>query len=89
MGYSNQFGQKMFRNGEYIMSLFIVEFLFGLRVSDLLSLTWNQILSEEEFVIFEKKTDKRRVIRINAAFQDTLRIVSMLLESRMIKSSVS
>lgn len=46
-----------------------MEFLFGLRVSDLLSLTWDQILSEEEFVFFEKKTDKRRVIRINAAFQ--------------------
>ncbi len=62
--------RKLFRNGEYRMSLFIgCGIFFGLRVSDLLSLTWNQILSEEEFVIFEKKTDKRRVIRINAAFQ--------------------
>lgn len=52
------------------MSLFIgCGIFFGLRVSDLLSLTWNQILTGEEFIIYEKKTDKRRVIRINAGFR--------------------
>ena len=62
--------RKLYRNGHYRMSLFIgCGIFFGLRVSDLLSLTWNQILNGEEFVIYEKKTDKRRVIRINAGFQ--------------------
>ena len=62
--------RKLFRNGDYRMSLFIgCGIFFGLRVSDLLTLSWNQILSGDEFVIFEKKTDKRRVIRINEGFK--------------------
>ncbi len=62
--------RKLFRNGDYRMSLFIgCGIFFGLRVSDLLTLRWNQILSGDEFVIFEKKTDKRRVIRINEGFK--------------------
>ena len=62
--------RKLYRNGDYRMSLFIgCGAFFGLRVSDLLSLSWNQILTGEEFVVYEKKTDKRRVIRINAGFQ--------------------
>ena len=62
--------RKLYRNGDYRMRLFIgCGIFFGLRVSDLLSLTWSQILTGEEFVVYEKKTDKRRVIRINAGFQ--------------------
>ena len=62
--------RKLFRNGNYRMSLFIgCGIFFGLRVSDLLTLSWNQILSGDEFVIFEKKTDKRRVIRMNEGFK--------------------
>ena len=62
--------RKLYRNKEYRMSLFIgCGIFFGLRVSDLLTLSWNQILSGDEFVIFEKKTDKRRVIRINEGFK--------------------
>ena len=62
--------RKLYRNGDYRMSLLIgCGIFFGLRVSDLLTLSWNQILSGDEFVIFEKKTDKRRVIRINEGFK--------------------
>lgn len=62
--------RKLFRNGDYRMSLFIgCGIFFGLRVSDLLTLSWNQILGGDEFVIYEKKTDKRRVIRINEGFK--------------------
>lgn len=62
--------RKLYRNGDYRMSLFIgCGAFFGLRVSDLLSLTWNQILTGEEFAIYEQKTGKRRVIRINTGFQ--------------------
>lgn len=62
--------RKLFRNGDYRMSLFIgCGIFFGLRVSDLLTLSWNQILGGNEFVIYEKKTDKRRVIRINEGFK--------------------
>lgn len=37
----------------------------GLRISDLLSLTWNDCLSTEPITIVEQKTGKARKIRIN------------------------
>lgn len=62
--------RKLYRNGDYRMSLFIgCGIFFGLRVSDLLSLAWNQILGDDEFVLYEKKTNKRRIIRINEGFK--------------------
>ncbi len=62
--------RKLYRNGDYRMSLFVgCGIFFGLRVSDLLSLTWSKILGEDEFVLYEKKTNKRRVIHINSGFQ--------------------
>lgn len=62
--------RKLYRKGDYRMSLFVgCGIFFGLRVSDLLSLTWSKILGEDEFVLYEKKTNKRRVIRINSGFQ--------------------
>jgi integrase len=62
--------RKLYRHGDYRMSLLVgCGIFFGLRVSDLLSLNWNQILNGDEFIIYEKKTNKRRVIRINTGFQ--------------------
>ncbi len=62
--------RKLYRNGDYRMSLFVgCGIFFGLRVSDLLSLAWNQILGDDEFVLYEKKTNKRRIIRINEGFK--------------------
>ncbi len=62
--------RKLYRNGDFRMSLFIgCGIFFGLRVSDLLPLKWSQILGNDEFVIVEKKTDKRRIIRINGGFK--------------------
>ena len=46
---------------------------FGLRISDLLSLTWKDILSSETFTIKEKKTGKIRTIKINKNFQGHIR----------------
>lgn len=66
--------RKLFRDGDYRMSLLIgCGIFFGLRISDLRSLTWTQILTGEEFSIYEKKTGKRRVIRINKGFQAHIR----------------
>ena len=42
---------------------------FGLRVSDLKRLTWSDILDGNKFVIIEKKTGKRREIKINRGLQ--------------------
>ncbi len=62
--------RKLYRDGNYRMSLLVgCGCFFGLRISDLRQLTWQQILDKDEFVIYEKKTGKRRVIRINKGFQ--------------------
>ena len=62
--------RRLYRDGNYRMSLFVgCASQFGLRVSDLRMLKWNQILNETEFTIIEHKTAKRRTIRINKGFQ--------------------
>lgn len=62
--------RKLFKDGEYRMSLFIgCGSFFGIRVSDLRRLTWNMLLDEDKFTIVEQKTCKRRVVKINADFQ--------------------
>ena len=62
--------RKLYRDGEYRLSLLIgCGSFFGLRVSDLLTLTWSILLDGEKFVVIEKKTGKRREIKINANFQ--------------------
>ena len=59
--------RKLFKDKNYSMSLLIaLGCFFGLRISDILSLRWNQILNVNEFTIIEHKTGKKRTIRINA-----------------------
>ena len=54
------------KDGEHKLSLLIaIGCFWGLRISDILSLRWNQILNADEFTIIEKKTGKSRTIRIN------------------------
>lgn len=62
--------RKLYRDKEYRLSLLIgCGSFFGMRISDLLTLTWAMLLDDEKFVIIEKKTGKRREIRINSNFQ--------------------
>lgn len=62
--------RKLYRDGNYRMSLLIgCGSFFGLRISDLLSLTWSMLLNDDKFTLNEKKTNKRRVVKINADFQ--------------------
>ena len=61
--------RRQYRGGNYRMSLLIgCGFFFGLRISDLLSLKWSDILNKDSFVIWEQKTGKRQEIRINRGF---------------------
>lgn len=39
----------------------------GLRISDLLTLTWGQLLEAEPIVLTEKKTGKKRMLKVNSA----------------------
>lgn len=62
--------RKLYRDEEYRLSLLIgCGSFFGLRISDLLTLTWSMLLDDEKFIVVEKKTGKRREIRINCNFQ--------------------
>lgn len=61
---------RLYRDGDYRMSLLIgCGCFFGLRISDLLSLDWKMLLDDTKFTIIERKTGKRREIRINEGFQ--------------------
>ena len=62
--------RKLAKDGNFKMSLLIALGCFtGLRISDILALRWEQILSTEEFTIIEKKTGKKRVLRLNSQLQ--------------------
>lgn len=66
--------RKLYRDGDIRMSLLIsCGCFFGLRISDLLSLKWEQLLNNNTLVIVEKKTKKRRVIKINSQLQGHIR----------------
>lgn len=62
--------RKLAKDGNYRMSLLVAIGCFtGLRISDILSLRWKQILGVPDFTIIEKKTGKRRTIRLNPELQ--------------------
>ncbi|NDV66399.1 tyrosine-type recombinase/integrase [Bacteroides sp. 224] len=62
--------RRLYADGDYRMSLLIAcGSFFGLRISDLLTLTWGQLLENSTFALNEKKTGKRREIKINPQLQ--------------------
>lgn len=65
---------RLFRDGDYRMSLLVgCGIFFGLRISDLLQLSWGMLLDGDSFTITERKTGKRRTVRINRNFQKHIR----------------
>ena len=51
--------RRLSRDGDYKMSLLIaIGCFWGLRISDILSLRWKDILNVDEFTLQEKKTKK-------------------------------
>lgn len=59
--------RKLYDDKNYRMSLLISFGAFwGLRISDILSLRWNDINNKDAFQLIEKKTQKNRDIKINA-----------------------
>ena len=62
--------RRLYKDGKCRISLLIgCGCFFGLRISDILSLSWDMILEGDSFAINEKKTGKKRVIKINDGFQ--------------------
>lgn len=61
---------KLYRDGDYRISLFVAAgIMLGLRVSDIKRLTWRMLLENDVLVIVEKKTKKRREIKLNKHFK--------------------
>ena len=66
--------RRLYKDGDYRMSLLIGCGSFtGLRISDLLTLTWDMLLLNDHFIVTEKKTGKKRTIKINSDFQKHVR----------------
>lgn len=62
--------RRLYKDGDYRMSLLIgCGAFFGLRISDLLSLSWDTLLDSDSFVLMEQKTGKRRIIKVNGDFR--------------------
>lgn len=62
---------KLERDGNWKFAILISIGIFtGLRISDILSLRWNDILNKESIGITEKKTKKFRNIRLNPQLQE-------------------
>lgn len=65
---------RLFKDGNYRMSLFIATGIFtGLRVRDLRSLKWSDLMGDSNIVVTEHKTNKRREIKLNQDFQQHVR----------------
>ena len=65
--------QKLERDGDYKFTLLITIGMYtGLRISDILSLRWKDILDTDRVEVTEKKTGKQRKISINPNLKDTL-----------------
>jgi integrase len=59
--------RNLYNDGNFKMSLLISFGSFwGLRISDILSLKWEQVYNLDEFSLIERKTGKTRQIKINA-----------------------
>jgi len=66
--------RNLFNDGNYKMSLLIAMGSFwGLRISDILSLKWKQVLDLDEFELTEQKTQKKREIKINSQLKDHIK----------------
>jgi integrase len=52
---------------------------FGLRISDLLELRWQDLLAKTEVILTEQKTGKERIITINPKVSEALKFVGEVL----------
>lgn len=79
--------RRLYDDKKYRISLLIsIGSFLGLRISDILSLTWNQILNVERLELIEKKTRKRRIIRINPQLQKHIKACYSALNCPQLES---
>ena len=69
--------QKLERDGDFKFTLLITVGMFtGLRISDILSLRWNDLMDKTNIEVTEKKTGKVRKILVNQHLQETVLRIS-------------
>lgn len=57
---------SLFEDGRYRDSLLVASgCMLGLRISDLLTLTWDDLSDKDTLALYEKKTGKKRLLRVN------------------------
>ena len=69
---------KLYR--DYLM--IFVNSYFGLRISDLLSLRYSDIIDKSELILVEQKTGKQRKITINPKVTDALKYCACILQQQ-------
>ena len=74
--YAVKEGNRLITSGENptLGFLLVCGVNMGLRITDLLGISYDQLKSGE-FVVNEKKTSKRRVIRVNSTVKETLKLM--------------
>lgn len=81
--------RNLFNDGNYRMSLLISFGSFwGLRISDVLSLKWEQVYNQDEFSLIEHKTGKTRQIKINAQLKRHIEDCLQKIKPRMLDESI-
>jgi integrase len=80
---------KLQRDKEYKFSMLISTGAFtGLRISDVLSLRWNQLIDKDILELNEKKTGKYRKLKLNCDLQSMVKSNYELMGSPNIESLV-
>lgn len=65
--------QKLERDGDYKFTVLITIGMYtGLRISDILSLYWKDVMDTDTVEVTEKKTGKQRKISLNPNLMDTI-----------------
>ncbi len=73
--------QKLEQDKEYkFLMLFLCGTYMGIRISDILNITWNQILHKDKFLLKEKKTGKYREITIISDVKTEIERLYKLME---------
>ena len=81
--------RKLFNDGDYKLSLLIsIGSFWGLRISDILKLKWQDILDQDGFVLVEKKTQKTREIKINPQLKQHIRECYQQIKPRSIDKEI-
>jgi integrase len=81
--------RKLFNDGDYKLSLLIsVGSFWGLRIGDILKLKWQDILDKDGFELIERKTQKKREIKINPQLRQHIQECYQQIKPRSVDKEI-